>query len=127
MKPPRQFFEPLAIGAPAPLRELPVRLERMIHFVPPHVEKVIAKVPELARQVDVVLGNLEDAIPADAKTAARAGFIAMTKAVDFGATGLWTRINALNSPWALDDITEIVAAVGDKLDVMMLPKVGGPW
>ena len=127
MKLPRQFFQPLAIGAPAPLRELPVRLERMIHFVPPHVEKLRAKVPELARQVDVVLGNLEDAIPADAKEAARAGFIAMAKATDFGATGLWTRINALNSPWALDDITEIVAAVGDKLDVIMLPKVEGPW
>jgi malyl-CoA/(S)-citramalyl-CoA lyase len=52
-----------------------------------------------------VLGNLEDAIPADAKEAARKGFIAMAKAIDFGATGLWTRINALNSPWALDDIT----------------------
>ena len=37
------------------------------------------------------------------------------------------RINALNSPWALDDITEIVAAVGAKLDVIMLPKVDGPW
>ena len=104
MKLPRNFFKPLAIGAPAPLRELPVRLERMIHFVPPHIEKVRAKVPELIAQVDVVLGNLEDAIPADAKKAARAGFIAMAKAYDFGATGLWTRINALNSPWALDDI-----------------------
>ena len=109
MKPPRQFYQPLAIGAPAPLRELPVRLERMIHFVPPHIEKVTAKVPELVAQVDVVLGNLEDAIPADAKLQARAGFIAMAKAVEFGATGLWTRINALNSPWALDDITEIVS------------------
>src|SRR5215217_817335 len=127
MKLPRPFYQPLAIGAPQPLRDLPVKLERMIHFVPPHVEKVTAKVPELARQVDVVLGNLEDAIPADAKEAARKGFIAMAKATDFGATGLWTRINALNSPWALDDITEIVAAIGDKLDVMMLPKVEGPW
>jgi malyl-CoA/(S)-citramalyl-CoA lyase len=127
MKLPRPFYQPLAIGAPAPLRELPVKLERMIHFVPPHVEKVTAKVPELARQVDVVLGNLEDAIPADAKEAARRGFIAMAKATDFGATGLWTRINALNSPWALDDITEIVAAIGNKLDVIMLPKVEGAW
>jgi malyl-CoA/(S)-citramalyl-CoA lyase len=127
MKPPRQFYQPLAIGAPAPLRELPVRLERMIHFIPPHIEKVTAKVPELVRQVDVVLGNLEDAIPADAKLAARAGFIAMAKAVDFGATGLWTRINALNSPWVLDDITECVASIGNKLDVVMLPKVEGVW
>jgi malyl-CoA/(S)-citramalyl-CoA lyase len=127
MKHPRAFYAPLAIGAPAPWRELPVRLERMIHFVPPHVEKMRAKVPELVRQVDVVLGNLEDAIPVDAKAAARAGFIEMVRATDFGATGLWTRINALNSPWALDDVTEIVGAVGQKLDVIMLPKVDGPW
>ena len=44
MKLPRQFFQPLTIGAPAPLRELPIRLERMIHFVPPHLEKLGAKV-----------------------------------------------------------------------------------
>jgi malyl-CoA/(S)-citramalyl-CoA lyase len=127
MKPPRQFFSPLAIGAPAPLRELPVRLERMIHFVPPHIEKMRAKVPDLVGQVDIVLGNLEDAIPVDAKKAAREGFIAMARSTDFGSTGLWTRINALNSPWALDDVIEIVGAVGHKLDVIMLPKVDGPW
>jgi malyl-CoA/(S)-citramalyl-CoA lyase len=109
------------------MRELPVRLERMIHFVPPHNEKVRGKVSELAKQIDVVLGNLEDAIPIEAKEAARAGFIAMGKAVDFGSAGLWTRINALNSPWALDDVSEIVAAIGNKLDVIMLPKVDGPW
>jgi len=127
MKLPRNFFKPLAIGAPAPLRELPLRLERMIHFVPPHIEQVRSKVPGLVAQVDVVLGNLEDAVPIDAKEAARAGFIVMARACDFGATGLWTRINALNSPWALDDVTEIVGAVGDKLDVVMLPKVEGAW
>ena len=127
MKLPRNFFKPLAIGAPPPLRDLPLKLERMIHFVPPHIEKMRAKVPDLIREVDVVLGNLEDAIPADAKEAARKGFIAMANASNFGATGLWTRINALNSPWVLDDIREIVAAVGDKLDVMMLPKVEGAW
>ena len=127
MKLPRQFFKPLATGAPAPMRNLPVRLERMIHFVPPHLEKLRQKVPDLIRQVDVVLGNLEDAIPVDAKEAARRGFIEMAKAHDYGSTGLWTRINALNSPWALDDIVEIVAAVGNKLDVIMLPKVEGAW
>jgi malyl-CoA/(S)-citramalyl-CoA lyase len=127
MKLPRNFFKPLAIGAPAPLRELPVRLERMIHFVPPHVEKVRSRVADLVRDVDVVLGNLEDAVPADAKAAARSGFIAMAQMCDFCGTGLWTRINALASPWMLDDISQIVAAVGNKLDVVMLPKVEGPW
>lgn len=126
-KPPRKFFEPLAIGAPAPYRELPVRLERMIHFFPPHVEKMRAKVPEMARNVDVLLGNLEDAIPADAKEAARAGFVDVAKNADLGGASLWTRVNCLNSPWFLDDVTEIVAAAGDKVDVIMLPKVEGPW
>src|ERR1700749_272993 len=101
MKLPRNFFKPLAIGAPAPFRELPLQLERMIHFVPPHIEKARAKVPELVAQVDVVLGNLEDAIPADAKEAARNGFIAMAESCDFGGTGFWARINCVKWPWGL--------------------------
>ncbi|MFY9875439.1 MAG: CoA ester lyase [Rhodomicrobium sp.] len=124
---PSKFFKPLAAGAPAPFVEKPVRLERMIHFVAPQVEKIRAKMPELIRQVDVICGNLEDAIPAADKEAARAGFIELARANEFGRTGLWTRVNALNSPWVLDDILEIMAAVGDKLDVLMLPKVEGPW
>jgi malyl-CoA/(S)-citramalyl-CoA lyase len=127
VKSPRNYFKPLAIGAPEPFRELPVRVERMIHFVPPHLEKVRAKIGDMIPTVDVLLGNLEDAIPADAKEAARKGFIEMAAAHDFGSTGLWTRVNCLNSPWLLDDVTEIVAAVGNKLDVIMLPKVEGPW
>ena len=127
MKAPRKYFEPLAIGAPRPFLELPSRLERMIHFVPPHNEKVRAKVGELAGQVDVVLGNLEDAIPIESKIAARDGLIAMAKATDFGSTGLWARVNALNSPWFLDDMTQLVGEIGDRLDVMMIPKVEGDW
>ena len=128
IKPPKKFFEPLAIGAPSPYRELPVRLERMIHFFPPHVEKMRAKANDMAKNVDVLLGNLEDAIPADAKEAARAGFVEVAKAWDPSCgTGLWTRVNCLNSPWFLDDVTALVAEAGNKLDVIMLPKVEGPW
>jgi malyl-CoA/(S)-citramalyl-CoA lyase len=129
MKTPRNFFAPLAAGAPEPYRSLPVKLERMIHFMPTHLEKVRAKAAEIAKGVDILLGNLEDAIPADAKEAARRGFIEMGQKTDFAAmgVGLWTRINALNSPWHLDDVTEIVAGLGDKLDVIMVPKVEGPW
>ncbi len=127
MKLPANFYKPLAIGAPTPMRDLPVRPERMIHFFPPHLEKVRAKISDLAKQVDVLCGNLEDAIPLDAKEAARAGFIEVAKNNDFGGTALWTRINALNSPWVLDDLTQIVAAVGNKLDVIIVPKVEGPW
>ena len=124
---PQKHFAPLAIGAPEPYRALPVRLERMIHFVPPHNEKIRSKIKDIAADVDVVLGNLEDAIPVGDKEAARKGFIQMALENDFGATGLWTRINCLNSPWMLDDVSEIVREAGNKVDVIMLPKVEGPW
>jgi malyl-CoA/(S)-citramalyl-CoA lyase len=127
VKPPYHFYRPLAIGAPQPFRELPVRPERMIHFFPPHIEKIRARLPETARQVDVICGNLEDAIPADAQEAAREGFIAAAQATDFGDTALWIRVNGLNSPWFLDDMNALLAAVGNKLDVIMIPKVEGPW
>jgi len=128
-KTPRNFFKPLSIGAPEPMRDLPIRLERMIHFVPPHLDKVRAKVPGMAEKADVVLGNLEDAIPADAKEAARAGVIEMASMVDWQGTGtgFWSRVNCLNSPWFLDDVTELVMKAGHQLDVIMLPKVEGPW
>src|SRR5262245_6622954 len=99
---PAKFYSPLAIGAPEPYRHLPVRLERMIHFVPPHNDKIRSKIKEISGQVDVILGNLEDAIPADQKEQARAGVIAIARDNDLGETGFWTRINALNSRWALD-------------------------
>ena len=124
---PAKFFAPLAIGAPEPYRALPVKLERMIHFIPPHNEKIRAKLKDTITQVDVVLGNLEDAVAASEKEQARAGFVSMAAAHDFGTTGLWTRVNCLNSPWGLDDITTLVASCGNKLDVIMLPKVEGPW
>ena len=130
MKLPRNFFKPLAIGARRLCiqRLLPVKLERMIHFVPPHLEKLRAKVPELIAQVDVVLGNLEDAIPADAKEAARAGFIAMAKASDFGATGLWTRSECTQfTLGARRRDRDRGRGRGDQLDVVMLPKVEGAW
>jgi len=123
----KAFYKPLAIGAPPPPMEMPTRLERMIHFFPPHVEKMRARVPQMIEQVDVLLGNLEDAIPSDAKESARAGLIEVAAACDFGQTGFWTRVNALDSPWMLDDVQQLVAAVGNKLNVVMLPKVEGPW
>src|SRR5919197_1549452 len=117
----------LAIGAPEPLLDIPVEPSRMIHFFDPSNEKMAAKVPELARQADILLGNLEDAIAADRKEAAREGLIEIAKATDFGDTALWTRVNSLESPWVLDDLLRLVTEIGDKLSVVMIPKVEGPW
>jgi malyl-CoA/(S)-citramalyl-CoA lyase len=97
----------------------------MIHFFDPSNEKMAAKVPSIAAKVDVLLGNLEDAVAADRKEAAREGLVRIAKDTDFGDTQLWTRINSLDSPWALDDLLTLVTEIGDKLDVVMVPKVEG--
>ena len=125
MRNPKDFFRPLAIGAPAPVREVPFRPSRMIHFFDPSNEKMAAKVPQIAPQVDVLLGNLEDAIKTERKEAARLGLVDIAKSTDFGDTQLWTRVNSLDSPWVLDDLTTLVGEIGDKLDVIMIPKVEG--
>lgn len=127
MKLANNFYKPLAIGAPAPFRELPVRPERVVHFFPPHIDKIRARLPETAQQVDVLCGNLEDAIPLDQKDNARRGFIQGVQQADLGDAGLWVRVNCLNSPWILDDLSEIVAGCGNRLDAVMVPKVEGPW
>jgi malyl-CoA/(S)-citramalyl-CoA lyase len=127
MRSAKDFFKPLAIGAPEPLREVPFRPSRMIHFFDPSNLKMAAKVPEIASKVDVLLGNLEDAVAADKKIDAREGFIKIAREVSFGDTQLWTRVNSLDSPWVLDDLRRIVGEVGNKLDVVMVPKVEGPW
>ena len=80
----------------------------------------------MAPTVDILLGNLEDGVPASDKEAARAGLVEVGKSTDFGDTQLWTRVNSLDSPWGLDDIVTLVTEVGDKLDVIMIPKVEGP-
>jgi malyl-CoA/(S)-citramalyl-CoA lyase len=126
MRNPKDFFRPLALGAPNPVREIPVRPSRMIHFFNPANEKMVAKLPDMIGQADVLLGNLEDAIQADQKEAARAGLVKVGRDTDFGETQLWTRVNSLDSPWALDDLTTLVTEIGDKLDVIMIPKVEGP-
>jgi malyl-CoA/(S)-citramalyl-CoA lyase len=125
MRNPKDFFRPLALGAPAPIREIPVRPSRMIHFFDPSNEKMVDKLPDLAGRVDVLLGNLEDAIAADRKEAARAGLVKVVQNVDLGTVQLWTRVNSLDSPWALDDLTTLVTEIGHRLDVIMIPKVEG--
>jgi len=96
-KSPKDFFAPLAVGAPAPLREIPARPSRAIHFFDPSNPKMVDKIPQMVGTVDVLLGNLEDAVKADNKVAAREGLVRIAQETDFG----------------------------DKLDVVMVPKVQG--
>src|SRR4030081_4165751 len=123
MRNPRAFYKPLAIVAPEPAREIPFKPSRMIHFLDFSNEKMVAKVPDIAPKVDILLGNLEDAVPLEKKQAARAGLIKVGREMDLGDTALWTRVNELASPYFLDDINELVAQIGNKLEVIMVPKV----
>jgi malyl-CoA/(S)-citramalyl-CoA lyase len=127
MRNPRSFFAPLALGAPEPLREIPVKPSRMIHFLDFSNEKMVAKAADIATKTDILLGNLEDAIPADRKEAAREGLIRVGREMDLGQTALWARVNSLESPWVLDDLQRLVGEIGDRLEVVMIPKVEGPW
>jgi len=127
MRSAKDFFRPKAIGAPTPLREIPFRPARMIHFFDPSNAKMAAKLPDLAKKCDVLLGNLEDAIQIDSKIAAREGLAKIGREISLGDCQLWTRVNSLDSPWVLDDLTTLVGEIGDKLDVIMIPKVEGPW
>jgi malyl-CoA/(S)-citramalyl-CoA lyase len=99
----------------------------MIHFFDPSNAKMAAKLPDLAARCDVLLGNIEDAIQIENKIAAREGLIKIARQTDFGGCQLWTRVNSLDSPWMLDDLCQLVTEIGDKLDVIMIPKVEGPW
>ena len=127
MRSAKDFFQPMALGAPAPLREIPFKPSRMIHFFDPSNAKMATKIPDIAKKCDVLLGNLEDAVQADNKIAAREGLVKIGSATDFGNCQLWTRVNSLDSPWFLDDVMTLVEGLGNKLDVIMVPKVEGAW
>src|SRR4051794_33845847 len=121
----KDFFRPLAVGAPPPLTEIPARPSRAIHFFDPSNEKMAAKIPAMAGTVDVLLGNVEDAVKADNKLAARESLVRIGQATDFGPTQFWTRIHALDSPRVLHALAPLAPASGDKLDVIMVRKVQG--
>jgi malyl-CoA/(S)-citramalyl-CoA lyase len=127
MRNPRNITKPLAIGAPKPLLEIPFRPSRMIHFFDPSNPRMASKVPDIAKKVDILLANLEDAIEIKNKVAAREGLVKIAQSTDFGSTQFWSRVNSLDSPWFLDDMLTIVGEAGHKLDVIMIPKVEGPW
>jgi malyl-CoA/(S)-citramalyl-CoA lyase len=127
MRNPREFGKPLAIGAPTPLLDIPIKPSRCIHFFDPSNARMAVKLPEIARKTDILLGNLEDAIAVDKKIEAREGLVKVGREVDFGGTPLWTRVNSLDSPWFLDDVVRLVGEIGARLEVIMVPKVEGPW
>jgi citrate lyase subunit beta/citryl-CoA lyase len=72
---------------------------------------------------DEVILDLEDAVAADEKEAARQQVIEAATEIDWGGTLLGCRINALDTPHAYRDLVTVVEAVGERLDSIVVPKV----
>jgi citrate lyase beta subunit len=99
------------------------RRERSMLFVPAARWPMIVKAA--ASAADAVCIDLEDSVPAGEKEASRANVIRALSELDFGSRARMFRMNAVDTPYAYRDVIEVVEAVGDRLDLVMLPKVGG--
>ncbi len=78
-----------------------------------------------ASAADVINLDLEDSVAPDDKVAARDNVVAATRQVDWGGKQLSVRINGLDTPWWHKDVIALLEHGGDRLDRIMIPKVGG--
>lgn len=97
---------------------------RSILSVPGHVEKMHGKASQ--SDVDVIMLDMEDSVPTDAKAAARDQIAASLRSVDWGEKTVTVRINALDTPFAYRDLLEVVEAAGERIDAVVVPKVNHP-
>jgi citrate lyase subunit beta / citryl-CoA lyase len=69
---------------------------------------------------DGIIFDLEDAVAADAKAAARANVVAALTEGGYGHRELVVRVNGLDTPWGADDVAAVAAL---RPDAMLFPKV----
>ena len=100
------------------------RLERSVLLVPASNWGMIQKTA--AAQADAVCIDLEDAVAPGEKEASRANVIRAYKELDFGRKLRLFRMNGLDTYFAYRDLVEIVEAAGDKIDLIVVPKVNRP-
>ncbi len=77
-----------------------------------------------ASAADVINLDLEDSVPPADKPAARANVIEAVGAVDWGTKTLSVRINGLDTPFWYRDVVDILEHAGERIDRIMIPKVG---
>ena len=100
----------------------PFRLNRSELAVPAAQERMITKAA--SSDADIVFLDLEDAVaPAD-KVAARQNVIEAVNTIDWGMKSISYRINGLDTHFMYRDLIDVVEACGDRLDLVMVPKVG---
>ncbi len=98
------------------------RLNRSELAVPGSNERALQKAASLP--VDVVFLDLEDAVAPDDKPQARKNIIKAVNEVDWGGKTLSVRINGLDTHYMYRDVVDLIEQTGDRLDLIMIPKVG---
>lgn len=99
-----------------------VRLNRSEMAVPASSLKFLEKSTQ--SPADVILFDLEDSVAPDEKATARRNLISALGEMDWGGRTLSMRINGLDTPYMYRDLVDVLEQVGDKLDMVMIPKVG---
>ena len=100
------------------------RLTRSMLFVPASRPAMIEKAA--ASSADAVCIDLEDSVAPSEKAASRANVIHAFETVDFGSRVRMVRINGLDTPHAYRDLVDVIEAVGERVDLVMVPKVDSP-
>ncbi|MEX0348983.1 MAG: L-malyl-CoA/beta-methylmalyl-CoA lyase [Paracoccaceae bacterium] len=100
----------------------PARPNRCQLFGPGSNTKLFAKMA--ASAADVINLDLEDSVAPSDKDAARANVIEALNSVDWGNKYMSVRINGLDTPYWYRDVVDLLEQAGDRLDQIMIPKVG---
>src|SRR5688572_32661132 len=101
-----------------------VRTTRSMLFVPASRPAMIEKAA--ASAADALCLDLEDSVTPDEKGAARDHAVRALQELDFGRRLRMVRINALDTPYAYRDLVDVIEAAGDRVDLVMVPKVDSP-
>jgi malyl-CoA/(S)-citramalyl-CoA lyase len=100
----------------------PARPNRCQLFGPGSRPAIFAKMA--ASAADVINLDLEDSVAPTDKDIARANVIEAISSVDWGHKTLSVRINGLDTPWWYRDVVDLLEKGGERLDLIMIPKVG---
>lgn len=92
--------------------------------VPGHIEKMHTKASQ--SRADVIMLDLEDSVPVDAKEPARNVVIQSIRSLDWQEKTITLRINGLDTPFGYRDLLELVEAAGPQIDAVVVPKVNHP-
>lgn len=104
------------------VEQAPARLNRSELAVPGSNPKLFEKAA--ASAADVIFLDLEDAVAPDDKEQARKNVIAAINDIDWGSKTLSLRINGLDTHYMYRDVVDVLEQTGDRLDLIMVPKVG---